>query len=88
MYVLEFIGATVFLASLIFLLLTNRRYKPWLQALMMFANLLAFIAQAWARHSEGTATTREIAYAGGIYLIVLLAIIIQTIYKNTKHKRK
>lgn len=55
MFVLEFIGATVFLVTLVILLYMDRRRRVFLQAVLMLAGLLAFGLQAWARFSEGKA---------------------------------
>ena len=66
MFVLEFIGATVFLASLVILLYMDRRRRVFLQAVLMLAGLLAFGLQAWARFSEGKAGLLETCRSGRI----------------------
>ena len=88
MFVLEFIGAAVLLASLVILLYMDRRRRIFLQAVLMLAGLLAFGLQAWTRFSEGKAGLREIGVFGALYLLLLVALIAQTIHQNRKHKRK
>ena len=66
MFVLEFIGAAVFLASLVILFYMDRRRRVFLQAALMLAGLLAFGLQAWARFSEGKAGLLETCRSGRI----------------------
>lgn len=88
MFVLEFIGATVFLASLVILLYMDRRRRVFLQAVLMLAGLLAFGLQAWARFSEGKAGLWEIGTFGALYLLLLVALIAQTVHQNRKNRKK
>lgn len=88
MFVLEFIGAAVFLASLVILLCMDRRRRIFLQAVLMLAGLLSFGLQAWARFSEGKAGLREIGVFGALYVLFLVALIAQTVRQNRKHRKK